>query len=565
MTGNRVRFSILARAITAFLLTLGVIGALSYVQTMRLNAGLRESREAELRIVTEAALGIVDHFHAQAASGAMSEADAKKAAFEALEPIRFRGDGYFTVFSTEGVNLMHPFRKDLIGKSLMNAKDPAGKTFFARDLVAAANAGGGFVDYMWVKPGEKEPSAKLGLAMPFKPWGWVLVTGLHVSDVEAAQAVETRSALSVVAGALVLLAVLLISIGRSIVRPIGSLARNLRSVTEGNFDMAISGTKRGDEIGEIARAVEAVRDMSAARAADVEKARHEAEMAGEKARKAVLSELTLDFESRVGSITEIVADLSKGLVEVADEASGKVTVVIDRARSSADRSVEAHDNVAGVVVATEELNHSISEISRRVQEASQAVESAVGEMRDTTRTTSELAETSNSIGAVVTLIRAIAEQTNLLALNATIEAARAGEAGRGFAVVAAEVKTLAGQTAQATDEITRYIGAIQSQTEKVVGGADTVGSAIEQIDTIARSIAVATSQQSGATGDIAKAIDNAAHGTRAISSDLTEIAAMSGECSVAVEKMVSASQVMRERTQQLLSDVQRFVTELRAA
>ena len=557
--------SILTRSIIALLITLGVIMGLSFLQTSKLNSMLRESRQSELRVVTEAALAIVNQFYERAKSGAMSEKDAQAMALDALQAIRFRGDGYYTIFSTDGVNLMHPIRKDLVGKQMMELKDPAGKTFFVRDLVAASAKGGGFVDYMWIKPGEKEPSAKLGLSMPFVPWNWVLVTGLHVNDVEAAQAVETRSAGLFVLAAILVLAGILYFVGRSIIRPINELSRNLRGVTEGNFDLAIAGTGRHDEIGEIARSVEAVKVMSSTRTMEIEKARHEAEMSAEVARKKIMASLTADFEARVTKVTQSVAELSEGLFDVADKASAKVNTVIERARSSADRSAEAHDNVAGVVVATEELNHSISEISRRVQDASEAVESAVGEVRDTTVTTRELSETSGSIGEVVTLIRAIAEQTNLLALNATIEAARAGDAGRGFAVVASEVKTLANQTAQATDEITRYITAIQSQTVKVVGGTNTVGSAIEQIDMIARSIAVATSQQSGATADIAKAIDNAAHGTRAISTDLAEIAAMSGDCSVAVEKMVSASQVVKDRTQQLLVDVQRFMQEMRAA
>ncbi|MBY0611869.1 MAG: cache domain-containing protein [Beijerinckiaceae bacterium] len=559
------RLSIMTRSLLAMGITIALIMGLSFIQLGKMTSLLRDGRESELRVVTESAIAIVTDYAARAKSGAMSEQDAQAFALDALRAIRFRGDGYFTVFNTEGVNQMHPFRKDLVGKNMFDAKDPAGKTFFVRDLLKAAEKGGGFVDYMWVKPGEKEPSAKLGLAMPFTPWNWVLVTGLHVGDVEAAQAQETRSFTVLAVIILAALAGLLYFVGRSIISPIGALTRNLRSVTEGDFALAIAGTGRHDEIGEIARSVEAVRAMSSARSVEMEKARHEQDMSVEAARKALMASLTEEFEARVTNVTQMVAELSEGLVEVADEASNKVNTVISRAQSSAEKSADAHDNVAGVVVATEELNHSISEISRRVQDASHAVEGAVVEVRETTATTSALSEASGSIGEVVTLIRAIAEQTNLLALNATIEAARAGDAGRGFAVVAAEVKTLANQTAQATDEITRYITAIQSQTGKVVTGTSTVGSAIEQIDMIARSIAVATSQQSGATNDIAKAIDSAAYGTRAISDDLAQIAQMSGDCSVAVEKMLVASQVVKDRTRDLLTDVQKFMAEMKAA
>lgn len=556
--------SVTGRVAIAMGLAVAIIIVLAFMQVSGLRSQLREGREAELKLATDAAGSIVKDFYARSQAGEFSEAEAKIRAKTAVKAIRYRGDSYLSIYDYDGINVMHPFRSDFAGVDKSKLQDKDGN-FFIKDLVNASIKGGGYVSYKWVKPGDTEQTEKWSYASGFNPWRWSIQTGLHIDDLQSAQSAATNKAILLSVISILGLMIAVFMIGRSISKPLLVLADNLHSVVEGQFDLEIAGMQRRDEIGDIARSVDAVRTRAIARSAEVAATQRAADVAAEQQRKDIISSLTVSFEQRVNGVVEDVVNLSAALAEVAVSASNKVTTVIDRAKASSVISNTAHENVSGVAVATEELNHSISEISHRVQDASTAAANAVKEVQDTVGMTKSLSVVSSSIGEAATLIRAIADQTNLLALNATIEAARAGDAGRGFAVVASEVKALATQTALATDEITKYIVAIQSQTQNVVDATGSVGNIIEQINTIASSIAVAASQQSSATNDIAKAIDNAAHGTLAINTDLGQIADLSGDCSIAVVTMLQASQSMKKRSAELQSDVRSFMHDLKTA
>jgi methyl-accepting chemotaxis protein len=221
--------------------------------------------------------------------------------------------------------------------------------------------------------------------------------------------------------------------------------------------------------------------------------------------------------------------------------------------------------VQTVASATEELTSSISEIGRRVAQSTEIAARAVGNARRTGDTARSLAEGAQKIGDVVTLIRSIAEQTNLLALNATIEAARAGEAGRGFAVVASEVKSLAEQTAKATSEISEQITSIQTASDETVAAIQDVVNVITEIDQIGVAIASAIEQQGSATTEISRSVQDAARGTRDVNSNISGVQQAADQTGQAAQQVLSAASQLSSQSRDLAGQVNRFLSEVRAA
>ena len=232
---------------------------------------------------------------------------------------------------------------------------------------------------------------------------------------------------------------------------------------------------------------------------------------------------------------------------------------------SADASRAASEHVRSAAAASNELSQSIVEISRRVQESNGVATDAVKQANATDQRMAELSAAGDRIGDVVKLITSIAEQTNLLALNATIEAARAGDAGRGFAVVAQEVKTLAGQTAKATDEISSHIVNMQQATEESVNAIKAIGHTIERISGISTSISSAVEQQGTATQSIAQGVQAAAAGTLDVADNIERVAKGAGETETTSGQMLKSAQELAEVSTHLKAEVEKFLDSVRAA
>ena len=338
----------------------------------------------------------------------------------------------------------------------------------------------------------------------------------------------------------------------------------MERLTGGDLEAEVTGAKRRDEVGLIARAVVAFRDLQRRRAAEEAAAENDRRREAEQMRRSTLSGLASEFDGTVKKTAEGIEGTAGGFEKVAADLIAMSTDTRRQAEASAAAGQVAQRNVQAVSSAAEELTASISEIVSQVNHAAELTSGAVRETTHATGVIHGLDSASAEIGKVVALIEEIAGQTNLLALNATIEAARAGEAGRGFAVVASEVKALAGQTSKATEEISRRIGVIQEATREAVAATGSVEASIERVSAISTSIATTLEQQSAAVGEISRAISGTLSAVGGLADDMQRLMGNAASTDGKSAEVAEAARRMRGDTGLLLTQVDRLTRELKA-
>ena len=421
--------------------------------------------------------------------------------------------------------------------------------------------------------------------------------GGEIDGIQESAAFNVRlklGGLMTTSGILSLAGVLAVIIGarvfrKSVTRPIIQITTVMRNLTQGDLDHETGFTERADEIGEMARSIEIFRSNTvemqrlqseeSERVAAQQRADRDAREAmesasierqkervnAEQARRQMLNDLATQFEDHVAKAMEAV---SEAVLEI-DEGARRVTTTVAQSRqitaTVAEAAVETSTSASTIATATEEMNLSLSAVSKQVLESSRFAARAVDRVGQTDQIVGILARDAAEIGEVVSMVQNIAKQVNLLALNATIEASRAGEAGRGFAVVASEVKSLAQQTASATAQIAERVGSIQRVSRTAVEAINEIGAVIGEMGALSASVAAAVEQQSHTTAEIARNTTLAATGAGQVALNLRRVqdgVATSGD--VAETARVAAEEVGRQ-TSALQREIDTFLSTVRAA
>ena len=377
--------------------------------------------------------------------------------------------------------------------------------------------------------------------------------------------VDGQRFLVVIAAASLLLAAVIawFYVGRGIMRRLLMLQGSMLTIASGDLDAAIP-TGGHDEITAMADALTVFRDNGKAAKLASQQRAEERQKATEQRRRELL-DLAENFEN---SVKSVVGSVSAAASEMRVSAEAMATIAVstsEQATAVATASTQASTSVDAVAAAAEELSASARDIAQRVSQSAGIAGRAVTEAKATNERVTGLLDASSKIGDVVKLINDIARQTNLLALNATIEASRAGEAGKGFAVVASEVKSLANQTAKATEEIAGQIGGMQEASREVATAIRSIGDTIGQIDAIASSIATAIEEQGATTEAIAGNVNQAATGTNSVSATIAQVAQAADQSGSSARRVLEGAGGLSTQLDKLRTEVDRFLERVRAA
>jgi methyl-accepting chemotaxis protein len=346
-------------------------------------------------------------------------------------------------------------------------------------------------------------------------------------------------------------------------RPLGRMTDLMGRLASGQLDIAVTHTERRDEVGMLARALAVFKEHAVA--AEQSAVEQRAEQSRKEARTVAIEGQIDAFESSANGALNAFAAASRqiratsaGLSASAEE-SGRLAATVLAA------SEQASANVGTVAAATEQLSASVSEIGSQVGRAASIAGKAVQEAEETDVKVRGLSAAASRIGEFVAIINNIASQTNLLALNATIEAARAGDAGKGFAVVASEVKSLANQTAKATEEITGQVAAIQESTGEVVGAMQTIAATITTVSEVSSAIAAAVEQQGAAVREIARNTQEAAKSASDVAQNIGGVGQAAGNTRAAAQQEQQAADALAAQAETLRAEVDAFLGGIRAA
>ena len=343
-------------------------------------------------------------------------------------------------------------------------------------------------------------------------------------------------------------------------RPLGRAVDTVKALADGDTSVELKVDTK-DEVGELAQTIEVFRQTTIKANELAERQKVEEER--QKQRLMRQADLTRDFDEKIQIVLETVSSAATEMQSTAGSLTSTAERTSQQSSSVAAASQEASANVQTVAAAAEELSNAIAEISNQVAQSTSVAQGAVAQAQSANTEMQSLDDAAQRIGEIMALISDIAEQTNLLALNATIEAARAGEAGKGFAVVANEVKSLANQTAKATEDISRQIGEMQEATGGAVSKIQEIATTITSINEISTSIASAVEEQTAATQEIARNVEQAAAGTAEVDKNVAGVSQAAEETGSSAKDVQEAAGELSRQADSMKTNVQSFLDGIR--